>query len=83
MKITEIEYGVRKVLGVLTLYSIKVPCILSPDNNNVYYLYIEAASPEDARERICEIRPELCIYKGGLEIRKCLKKVNGEIIWDE
>jgi len=81
MKITKIEYNVQKALGTLSMYAVRIPRILSPDTGLVYYVYIDAVSVEDARDRICEIRPELEIYKRDLSIFRCLRKENGEIVW--
>jgi len=77
------EYAVQKALGTLNLYSIKVPELLSPDNGQIYYFYIDAFNKEDARERICGIRGELGLFKETLVINKCHKKESGEIVWDD
>jgi hypothetical protein len=82
MKLTKFEEEVQKALGTLSLYSVKVPRMLSPDDGLVYHLFIDACDEDDAREKICEVRPELTLYKETLKIRKCYKKDSGEIVWE-
>ena len=83
MKISRKAFEIQKALGTTSLYSIAVPRILTPNSANKYHLFIDAINEDDAREKICNIRPELEIYKNSLEIRRCFKKESGEIVWHE